>query len=230
MRLSLKLWHILLYTAAPIFSAAIEKPEQSCFMEKQLIHGIERGDPDAVFALIENGASINWKNAKGKNSLIYACKGTNPNIAHYLLSKRADATIISNKGKTPLIYLLQNPSLAEELSLLVALKRAEIASGKVLLSENCALHLGLMRLQKDISEIPVIHKRKLESSSEQDEFFAAPLPIISKAAIVEKYIKEPEGAVQLTGIIDVLSSLRISPFSKDSGLSGEILRPIAKKS
>ncbi len=246
MKLKLQLLPLLFSLPTTLFSAA-GKPIEGYRMARQAISAVQRNNPEALYALIENGAPINQADKRGESLLIHACQGVNPNMVHYLLAKRADATAVSIEGKTALIYALQNPALAGAPSVVRALKRAEAANGQDNLSKNCARFLGSARLQKEISEIPVLTKRKQSSSSEEEELLPSPLPALAQARLAEKRkvpaeecwqrfdaAKEARVSCQpaeVESLTSAVDSLRIAKFTDTLSLSAgeKVLCPSAKK-
>lgn len=71
------------------------------FLNTYLHNAVEVEEIEIVKLLVERGADVNSKNAKGMTPLYYSILLRNFEITKYLLSHGADPYIPTNEGKTP---------------------------------------------------------------------------------------------------------------------------------
>lgn len=75
--------------------------------DKALFEAVFKKDLAAVQAAVDDGADVNAKARGGNTALIFAIKGS-PDIAKYLLEKKADPNVINDNGVTALSIAKKN--------------------------------------------------------------------------------------------------------------------------
>src|SRR5262245_58833885 len=102
-------------TSPPTVRAGDQREEKPIAVE--MVTAIRNADAQAIRTLLDNGADVNARDAKGNTPLILASLYASPECVQLLIEKGADANAANKAGATPLIRAATN---YEKARLLVA--------------------------------------------------------------------------------------------------------------
>lgn len=90
------------HTPAPADATATKEHETA--MTEQLIQAAERGDTETVLQLLQAGADINGRDARGRTPLMAATHGNQPETVRALIRGGADINLQDDRRDNPFLY------------------------------------------------------------------------------------------------------------------------------